>query len=131
MKTTPLGKMSSDSAFIAPGVGPASAPLPSPATITASDRPITTCVEREMTMGHASSSRARSDGTARGGVAGVVRLAEVLTGERRAAGEEEEREGAGGPLCHTRASRALPSRHTEERALPCRARGGAGLAVDG
>src|SRR6188508_649705 len=54
MKATPIGRMATVNAFIAPVVVAASAFSPSGATMSASQKPITAWVERARTIGHAS-----------------------------------------------------------------------------
>src|SRR5262245_54853316 len=56
MNTTPIGRMATQNAFIAPVVVAASASCPSDAHMNASQKPITACVERASTIGHASDS---------------------------------------------------------------------------
>ena len=62
MKTTPIGRMKTEKAFMAPVVVAASAAAPRWATMTASETPTTTCDERETTMGQASVSKVRRPG---------------------------------------------------------------------
>src|SRR5512138_3896769 len=66
MKTTPIGKMNSVKAFMAPVVVAASGVSPRWATISASDSPTTTWDARDTTMGHASTSSDLRPGQAPG-----------------------------------------------------------------
>src|SRR5581483_12244968 len=62
MKSVPIGRMRSANVLNAPVPVAATAALPRSATSSASEIPITVCVERETMIGHASVKSARSEG---------------------------------------------------------------------
>ena len=65
MNTVPMGNTSNVKAFMAPVVTAASASWPKRLAMAASVKPTTTCELREMTMGHASASKAINVGRVR------------------------------------------------------------------
>ena len=88
MKTTPMGRMSSEKVFIAPVVVAASAEAPRWATMTASETPTTTWADRETTMGQASARSVPSPGRGAGpGRGGRPRIIDGLPGRVSASQE--------------------------------------------
>ena len=78
MKTVPMGKMMNAKALSPPVVVAASDSLPSGATMSASVKPMTACVARASTIGHA---RRKSVRHATGAVLVGSRVALSVTGK--------------------------------------------------